>query len=369
MDMLRAALLGGLIASTTACEKPAPVTVITPVQVATVEDASGGDGLVYSAQIEPDATIDLAFRTDGYVTSIGERSGAGGQMRLLQTGDRIKKGEVLAQIERGQYDDKVQTAQANLAKAQAAVHKADQDYKRAVALQATNSITGPDYDSAEDEYQTAQAAQKAALAQLDQAKLKLGDTSLIAPQDGTVLQRNIEIGSLVHSNSVGIVMGKTDTVKAIFGLPDVILKAVAIGEPLELTTAAYGERIFRGIVTEIAEAADQRSHLFNVTLSVDNSDGSLRPGMVAALDLNAKNIASTIVAIPLKAIVDDGDNKFAVFTISRNGDKTIAKRQAVTTGQVLGNNIVVSSGVVAGDEVIVTGTSQVQDQQIVNIIP
>ena len=122
---------------------PGRITGVTRFGLFVSLDEGGADGLVYSAQVEPDTQIDAAFRTDGYVTEIANRPGVeDGKLRLLQTGDTVSKGEVLARIETEEYDDKVATAQANLDKAKAMTHKADQDYKRAVALRKTNSITG-----------------------------------------------------------------------------------------------------------------------------------------------------------------------------------------------------------------------------------
>lgn len=365
---IAAAVLG--LALVSGCSKPEPTATITPVEVRKVQTAGGADGLIYSAQVEPDTQINIAFRTDGYVTEIANRPGVeDGKLRLLQTGDVVSKGEVLARIETEEYDDKVATAQANLDKANAMTHKAQQDYKRAKALQATDSITGPDFDSAEAAYQTAVASEQGASAQLDKAKSKLGDTALVAPQDGTILQRKIEIGSLVHSNSIGFVLAKTDIVKVVFGLPDLVLQEVKLGSKMKVRTSAYPKRLFEGVITEIAAGADQRSHLFDVSLTVDNSDGSLRPGMVASLDLNAKTLSTDVISIPLKAIVADKKGGFAVYLAEISGDKAVAKLTEVTTGEVLGNNIIISSGLQGGETVIVTGTSQVKDGQSVNIIP
>ncbi|MEM9257005.1 MAG: efflux RND transporter periplasmic adaptor subunit [Pseudomonadota bacterium] len=350
------------------CGQDAPTPVVPPVKVVSVEALTGANALAYSAEIEAETTLNLAFRTDGYVDSIATRPGVDDQPRLLQTGDTVSKDEVLASIESEEYRDKVETAQANVDKAEAEAYKADQDFRRAEALSATDSITGPDYDSAKSAYESAQAAIKGANARLDQARIKLEDTKLVAPVAATVQQRQIEIGSLVHSNTVGFVLAKIGTVKAVFGLPDHLLELVDIGQVVDLRSTAVPGRAFTGQITEIAAAADARTHLFDVSVSIANEDGALRPGMIAALALSTPGITNTAVGVPLEAIVESSGGGFAVFVVELNQDETTVKLQPISTGQVIGNTVAVLSGLTPGQQIVVKGMAQLRDGQAANII-
>ena len=198
------------------CESKPAATVITPVKVATAQALSSDTNLIYSAQVVPETQVDVAFRTDGYIASIKLVPGVDSREHILQPGDPVEADDVLARVEDEQYRDQVTKAQANLEKALAAARKGDQDFRRAQALNATESITAPDFDAAEKEYTSGNAAVKGAQAQLDEATLKLTETALIAPLSGIVQQRNIEIGTLVHSGSVGFVVANTGVVKVVF---------------------------------------------------------------------------------------------------------------------------------------------------------
>ena len=122
---------------------------------------------------------------------------------------------MLAKVRATDYADNVKKAQANLDKSNAAFEKANNDFRRASNLQATNSITGPDYDSARQEYETSKAAVDGAKAQLNEAQTSLGYATLTAPMNGTLLQRKIEIGDLVGPGTTGFVLADVSYVKVV----------------------------------------------------------------------------------------------------------------------------------------------------------
>jgi multidrug resistance efflux pump len=145
-----------------------------------------------------------------------------------------------------------QQAKANLAKANASLEKAQLDFGRATNLYATQSMTKSDYDAAKENLDVSQASVNeaqaqvagaqssvaAARAQLKQAEITLGDAALKAPMDGIVLQRNIDVGSLVAAGTAGFAMADVRSVKVVFGVPDTMLRGIQLGAPLAITTAA-----------------------------------------------------------------------------------------------------------------------------------
>jgi multidrug efflux system membrane fusion protein len=359
---------GLAVAFLSACDKPIPTETITPVKVQTVDSMAAGTALSYSAQVTPETSVDMAFSADGYIVEIASRDGVGGKPRLIQPGDKVMPGEVLARIDDSKYRDQVTTAQANLDKAQAALIKGIEDWRRAQALNKTQSITGPDFDAAQQEFSTAQAAVSGAQAQLDEAHIKLGETALVVPQAAVINKRLVEIGTLVRPGSVGFELANTNTVKVIFGVPDLVLTEVKVGSALNVRVASMPDEVFQGTVTQIAPAADQRTRVFEVTVSVDNSDGDLREGMVAALDLPTNKQAGNIVMIPLDSIVRATDGGFAVYITENKAGTTTVKLTSIKTGEVVGNEVIVTSGLSSGDEVVIVGTAQISDGQTVKVL-
>jgi RND family efflux transporter MFP subunit len=283
-------------------EEAAPI----PVRVQTVEGHALKSDLRYSATIEADKSVNLAFQVSGYVTSILQKTGADGKPRDLQSGDVVADGTVLAVVDETPYRDKVAGARAQLAEARAKQSKADADFKRASILFKQQSMTAPEFDTYKKEFQTAQAAVAGAKAQLDAAEEDLRHCRLSAPRAGTILQRNIEVGGLASPGLVGFVIADVSSVKAVFGVPSVVLADVKQGSSLSITTDSLRDRSFRGTITSVAAAADSSTRVFEVEVTVPNPDGLLKPGMVAALQLPKpaeKDADVAAVVVPIAAVV------------------------------------------------------------------
>lgn len=354
-------------------EPPAPEPRTVTVRIAPATTLGGVGAARYSASVTPNTQVDVSFKANGYIVQIRQLRGADGRMRDLQQGDTVKKGTVLAKLRNAEYLDKVTTATANLEKANASLEKATADFKRATDLIATESITQPDYDSAKREYETAQASVLGANAQLDEARINLAYTDLIAPLDGVVLSRKIEVGGLVGPGTVGFVMADLSSVKVVFNVADVTLRNLVLGESVEITTESFPGRTFSGKVTAVAPSADTKTRGFEIEVSIANPRGDLKDGMVAALRLpgTAPAAAAAALAVPLSAVVRSKSDAsgYSVFVVADSGGNQVARMRAVQLGQVHGDSIAVVSGVDPSDRIIVTGGTIVTDGDRVRIVP
>lgn len=356
-----------------ACRSEAPAArPLTPVRVQKIETRETSPGLRYSANLEAQRSVNVAFKVDGYVATIHQEQGADGKPRDIQTGDAVTKGMVLAGIDDEAYRDKVKEANAQLAQANAALTKAESDYKRANALFSTQSMTAPEFDTYKKEYQSAQAAVQGARAQLDQAKLNLRYCQLASPLDGIVLQRQIEVGTLVAPGAVAFVVADVSEVKAVFGVPDVMLADTREGDALSITTQSLPERTFRGTVTSISAAADSSTRVFDVEVTLSNADGVLKPGMVAALDVpRARGEPNAVAVVPISAIVRaKSDPKgYAVYVVDGGDADAVVHLRDISVGEILGNSVAVTAGLDAGVAVVVYGATLVSDGERVRVIP
>ena len=168
-------------------------------------------------------------------------------------------------------------AKGQLAQAEAGFENAKLNYDRAIALYASQSLTKPDFDAAKAKYDSSVALVASAQAQLAQAQLALDDCAVRAPLGAWVLSRNVEVGSLVGPSSPGFTFADLHLVKAVFGVPDVAIKNVALGAAQTLTTESLpGE--FHGRITAISPAADPKSRVFSVEVTIPNPQGVLAGG-------------------------------------------------------------------------------------------
>lgn len=347
-------------------EKP-----LTPVRVQPLENQTLSGAVRYSATITPYAQVQLASKVNGYVREILQIPGADGRRRDVQAGDTVTKGTVLARINETDYAEKVNMAKAQLAQAQAALEKGKQDFARASALLATQSITGPDYDAAKQEFESAQAAVSGARAQLTEAEQNLRYCALTAPMDGVVLQRNIEVGSLVGPGTTEFVLADVSAVKVVFGVPDRMLPRLQLGKKLEILTESLRDTPFVGTMTAIAPAANQQSRVFNIEVTVPNPHNHLKAGMIAALQLADEQVTEPHPVAPLGAIVRSPQNAgdYAMFVVEEQNGASVARLRPVELGEVYGNRIAVTTGARVGERVIVTGATIVRDGEPVRVMP
>jgi len=344
---------------------------VRPVRVATVQKHSVEDGLRYSANIEPYTQINLAFQVGGYIKSILQRKGADERMRDVQQGDYVDKITILATVDPSDYQQKVREAQAQLESALASLKKSQQDFSRAKALFAAQSLTKPDYDAAVEELGVARAQLDGARAQLKQAKISLGHCYLKAPRQSMVLQRNIEVGSLVGIGTLGFVISDVSSVKAVFGVPGLILKDLKLGDQLAVVTESIPNTPFEGKITAISPAANPQVRVFEVEITIPNPDNQLRPGMIASLQLAGGAAKPAIMMVPIASVVSSRTKPggYALYVVQGEGENQVAKLRDVNLGQVSGNMIAVIQGVKSGDRIIVTGATMVEDGEKVRIIP
>jgi RND family efflux transporter MFP subunit len=365
------AVVASLLFAGTGCKQQvAEAPVATPVRVASVQAISKQNGATYSASIVPYAQVDLAFQSGGYVDKIYQVRNPSGGKRNVDQGDWIAKGTVLAVVRQQDYLDKLQQAQAQLARSQAEQEKAKLSYDRVAALYSAQSATKPDYDSAKAQLDSTTASVSGAQAQISEAKVALDDASLRAPFSGWLVARNVDLGSLVGPATKGFTLADTRSVKAVFGVPDILMNQVHLGQHFVVSTDALPHPV-EGRVSAISPAADAKSRVFSVEVTLPNAKNELKSGMIASLVLGGQKLTQSTLAVPVGAIVRDSErpDSFAVMIVEGDAEVKSALRRPVELGDIYGNMIAVKSGLTPGERVITTGATLVKSGDKVRIVP
>jgi RND family efflux transporter MFP subunit len=365
-----AAAVSPLVLVTACKQENAAETLPVPVHTAMVQTIAVGNGAKYSASIVPYAQVDLAFQSAGYIDSIRQVKNPSGGMRNLDQGDYVQKGTVLAVVRQQDYLDKVQQAKAQLARSQAEYDKAKLTFDRTSALYASQSATKPDYDSAQAQLASTTASVSGAQAQVSEANVALAYCELRAPFSGWVVKRNIDLGTLVGPATNGFTLADTQSVKAVFGVPDTSMNRVRLGQHLAISTDALPQQ-FAGRVSAISPSADPKSRVFSVEVTIANPKGQLKSGMIASLTLNGEQLPESVLAVPLAAVIRDparADN-FAVMVTEGTGDPQTARLRAIELGNTYGNMIAAKGGLAFGEQVITTGVSLIKSGDKVRVIP
>ena len=354
-------------------ETKAPAKAPQPVRVAAVEPHGEQPRSRYSATIEPSEQVTLSFKASGYVREIRKVRGADGVLRNLQEGDEIAAGVVLARIHDAEYAARRNQARASLAEADAGLAKARLDFARAERLFQSQSLTKPDFDAAVAGRDANVARLEAARARLHEAEVSLADTVMTAPASGVILKREVESGALVAPGAPGFVLAQTQSVKAVFGVPDWLVAHAKLGMTLPLRVESLGTQEFTGRITAISPIADPASRLFQVELTVRNPRGTLKPGLIATVEVPeadpaAARTQAAALAVPLAAILRPADGTFAVLVVEGDGARGVVRTRSIEVGEVLGNTVAVRSGLKRGERVVVSGASLLTNGEAVQVI-
>jgi multidrug efflux system membrane fusion protein len=352
------------------CAKAAPETPIVPVRTAAVQAIDTGSANVYSANIQPYQQVDLSFKSNGYLVGIKQVRDADGHVRNIDQGDYVSQGTVLAVVQKDDYQQKLDQAKAQLARANAEHERAKLSFQRATVLYKAGAATQPDYDDSRAQDQSTQAGVDSATASVAEAQLALSYTDLRAPFDSWVIKRNVDLGTLVGPATNGFSLADTRTVKAVFGVPDTAIGRIKLGSPQTVTSEALPNP-FAGHVTAISAAADPKSRVYSVEVRIDNPQNLLKAGMIASITIGTPSPAGGVMVIPISAVVRSPSNLngFAVFVTEGAGDMVKVNTQDITLGNTYGNMIAVESGLQLGQRVVTSGTNMIKSGDQVRIIP
>src|SRR5262245_27912632 len=341
----------------------------TAVRLVAVEASSDAESTTYSAVITPNAQVDLAFRVSGYVVDVRRTKSADGRIRAVEPGAALTTGLVLARVRaidyqavvdkaQGSRDESragVEAAQAGLAEAQAAFRQAESDFSRIATLWQQESVTKPAYDASKARLDMAQARVDAASAsvaaaqqrataaagQLQEASIALGDTKLRAPFDAILLERHVDVGTLVSPSRPAFTVADLRLVKARFSVPDTALQTIHAVQPLRLTVDAFTNELYQGNILSVAPAADPKARSFEITVAIDNPTMKLRSGMIASIQVVDEAADRHPVRIPIDALVHDPTrDQYVVYTLEKNdGGAATAKALHVRPGPLVGNQV------------------------------
>ena len=264
-----------------ACSKPAPPPVyqalaVEPRDIVVSAQASGA--------IQPDTTVEVKTRASGEVLDI-----------LVQTGEDVKRGQLLMRIDPRQPRNSVDQAQAQLDVAKAQLEIAKTQLDRSQELLKAQTITQQEYEAALLAHANAKAAVVRTRIDVENNQISLEDTDVRAPIAGVIIQKGVERGQQVASatSNVGggtvlMKMADMSLVQVRTLVDETDIGKIRAGLPATITVDAYPNRPFQGTVLKIEPQAEvqQNVTMFPVLVRIDNRDGLLRTGMNTEVEIH-----------------------------------------------------------------------------------
>ena len=375
-------VVGGLIAATSGGTK------IDPSKLAKVEKGDLAKSVVATGKVEPITKVEVKSKASGIVKKL-----------LVDAGDRVKKGQLLAQLDKEEISAQVaqsraglQAAEASLKSAQADYERAKVDaegpdvpllkraYERATGMAKEGVVSTSALEDAQKNYEMALNKQNASKAQvtvlrakiaqaeaqvaqdkanLEQLEEQLSYTDIISPIDGVVLSRNVEMGDAVSSilvlgSSATLVMtlGDTSEVYVKGKVDESDIGKVYLGQPARIKVESFKDKTFNGHVTKISPMGVEKDNVttFEVRVSINNPSGELKAEMTANAEIILEE-HKNVLQIPEGSIIYDNQKKASVEVPDPKG-KEGKRKVAVNIGISNGAKTELLSGLKEGDQVV-----------------
>ncbi len=267
-------------------------------------------------------------------------------------GDRVHKGEVLAEIDSRTYADQLQQAEAALAQATANLQNAQQNLARNETLFQRGIVARKDLEDAHTQASVAAAAQTQAQAAEEAANIQMERTQIVSPLDGVVAKRYASVGEQVDGTGAQLIVevANINEVDLTANMPAAYLSKVHVGETIPISSDAFPGKIFAGRVTAISPSVDPSTNVGSIRIRIANSSSVLRLGMYLTAQVAVETHQNALI-VPVEAIYHDESGQTQVYEVS--GDT--AKAADVKVGIESNGRAEILDGVKAGDTVILTG--------------
>lgn len=360
-------------------------------RLATVERGTMVKSVVATGRIEPMTKVEIKSKANGIIKTLP-----------VNIGDRVESGDVLAELDRENLQASLREAQANLQASKASLQAATaelqkssveaegpdvefarRDFERARELAKEQLISQSQFDAAQSTLDQALNRQHVAQSQLivnrakvaqaaaqvrqaeatvDRAQQDLANATIRAPIAGTVLSRDVEIGSPVSSilnlgaNATRVMtLGDIHQVYVRGKVDEADIGDVRIGQPARIRVETFKDRIFNGKVTEISPMGVDQDNVttFEVRVSIDNPGGELKTNMTANAEIVLERFPQALL-IPEVAVSYDA-NRQPFVNLLDPGTERGYRRVAVKLGVGNGTRTQVLSGLQAGDKIVLPG--------------
>ncbi|WP_024301288.1 efflux RND transporter periplasmic adaptor subunit [Pseudogulbenkiania sp. MAI-1] len=347
-------LLAGLtVLGLAACAKEATVQEdIRPVRYVTAGGNATQAGASFAGDIRARQETPLAFRVGGKIAE-----------RLVNAGDRVKKGQVLARLDANDYELDLAAKQAQLAAARSDLVQQEADLKRSQELLGKQFISQAQVDRQQNAVNAARAQLQQAQAQLAGSRNQNGYTILRADADGVIGSVSAEAGQVVAAGQAVMKLALDGPREVAIQVPENALVALREAKTLQVKLWADGQS-YRGALRELAADADPATRTYAARISLDGANDALQLGMSATVTLPAPDRGEKL-QLPLSALLDQ-DGKHYVWVIDPKSRKVGRREIRVES---IGNTVAhVSGALKAGEQVVSAGVHLLRDGQQVRLL-
>ena len=281
-------------------------------------------------------------------------------------GSAVKKGDLLAEISSPELEQQLNQAQASKQQLQSALSLAKVTLDRWHALLDQKAVSQQEFDERRSSYEQALSNLNMAEANVLRLKELQSFTRIIAPFDGVITRRNVNIGDLIDAGSSGskplFILTQSQSLRAYVYVPQAYAKNIKEGQAVTFRLAEVPNRKFSALVTRTARAIDPASRSLQVEISVPNLSGDLLPGSYIEVQIAAQHRAGIVVPVNTLLLRGEGPR---VAVVDAQGKVSL---KTVELGKDFGAKIEVLSGISTSDELVLNPSDNLSDGDMLTIV-
>ena len=340
-----------LTAALVACSPPPkPQEPVRAVKVITVGQTALSDSASYAGEVRARVESRLGFRVAGKLVA-----------RHVELGQKVKAGQLLAEIDAQDYRLSVDAARAQVSAAQTNRDLAAADFKRYKELRDKEFISGAELERRESTLKAAQAQLDQAQAQLAGQGNQLAYSKLVADKAGVVTGVDAEVGQVLSAGMPVLRVAQEGQRDAVFAVPEDQVAALKLGQALKVKL--WGQTTLQdATVHEIAASADPVTRTFAVRAALKDSTVAL--GSTLTVVLGSSTAPSQAISLPTTAIRQEG-GQTTVWVL--DATSMTVRAQVIEVSAIQGNEVVVKSGLQTGQQVVAAGVHVLSPGQKVSL--
>ncbi|MGB8435840.1 MAG: efflux RND transporter periplasmic adaptor subunit [Burkholderiales bacterium] len=329
-----------------------PPPEIRPVRSMTVDKRGEGQTISLTGNVQAQTEVNLAFRIDGRLVE-----------RLVNVGDAVKPGQIVARLDPENEESALQAVQAQLVGAQARLVEARNQYARFKGLVAENAISRSAFDQSEANFRSAESQVESAQAQVALSQNRLSYTRLVSDVAGTVTAQGAEPGEIIGAGRMIVQVAKQGGRDAVFDVPAQVKDSTPANVEVTVALTSDPNVSAVGRVREVSPRADPVTGTFRVRVGLTNPPAALRLGSTVTGRVHLA--AGPSIRIPASALVRS-DRQASVWIVEPK-TQTVAPR-VVEVGSYDPGLVVITAGLQPGDVIVTAGVQALRPGQKVRLL-
>jgi len=299
----------------------------------------------------------LSFRVKGVIERIN-----------VKVGDKVRAGQVIAELDPTDFEIKVAEAEAALQQAQAQARNAAANFDRISALWENRNTSLNNLDAARATHESARAAVKSTEKQLEQARLNLEYTKLKAPVKGAIADITAEVNENIRDGSTIALLTAGSQLEVEVDMPGILIAQLREGDPVTVVFDAMPERSIPGTISEVGVATISQKTTYPVTIVLNQKNADIRSGMAAQVGFKFESkTKKERILVPPAAVSEDRNGRFVFIVTPDEAGCGIVHRREVTVGELSDEGLEILNGLSDGDLLVTAGVTQLIDGQKVKL--